>query len=210
MGGTISVTSRLGEASVFVFDLPLPLDLNGEERPDFHQALRGARVLIVDDLPLNRRVLAEQLAASEIRHADVASAAAAIEALREARDCGDRFNVAILDYRMPDMSGEELGRLMKSDANWRGITLVMLTSVDDRDLSQRLEHSRRSWLNQCAPRCCWLRWRRHEERRWPGSRRPSSPSERSPPPATTPTTIDAGHRTAAALLDARRGQPHQS
>jgi len=139
MGGTISVTSRQGEGSVFVFDLPLPLDIGGEARPDFHQALRGARVLIVDDLPLNRRVLAEQLAASEIRHAAAASAAEALEALREARDSGDPFNVAIVDYRMPDMSGEELGRLMQADPNWRGITLVMLTSVDERDLPQRLE-----------------------------------------------------------------------
>ena len=141
MGGTISVTSRNGEGSVFVFDLPLPLDLDGEARPDFHQALRGARVLIVDDLPLNRRVLAEQLAASEIRHASVPSGGEALEALREACDCGDPFNVAILDYRMPDMSGEELGRLMQSDPNWRGIALVMLTSVDERDLPQRLEQA---------------------------------------------------------------------
>jgi signal transduction histidine kinase/DNA-binding response OmpR family regulator len=139
MGGTISVTSRQGEGSVFVFDLPLPLDLAGEARPDFHQALRGARVLIVDDLPLNRRVLAEQLAASEIRHAAVASAGEALAALGEARDRGDPFNVAILDYRMPDMSGEELGRLMQADPNWRSVTLVMLTSVDERDLPLRLE-----------------------------------------------------------------------
>ena len=141
MGGTISVASRHGEGSVFVFDLPLPLDLAGEARPDFHQALRGARVLIVDDLPLNRRVLAEQLAASEIRHAAVSSGGEALEALREARDCGDPFNVAILDYRMPDISGEELGIRMHSDPNWRGIALVMLTSVDERDLSQRLEQA---------------------------------------------------------------------
>jgi two-component system, sensor histidine kinase and response regulator len=141
MGGAISVTSRPGEGSVFAFDLPLPLDLDGEARPDFHQALRGARVLIVDDLPLNRRVLAEQLAASEIRYAAAASAGEALETLREARDRGDPFNVAILDYRMPDMSGEELGMRMQSDPNCRGIALVMLTSSDERDLPQRLEQA---------------------------------------------------------------------
>jgi signal transduction histidine kinase len=59
MGGAITVESRLGEGSRFVFTMALP---RGTEGPASVPAsdLAGLRVLIVDDNDVNRRVLHEQ------------------------------------------------------------------------------------------------------------------------------------------------------
>src|ERR1700733_13461160 len=113
MGGSIHVTSVVDEASTFSFTLRLAL--GAPMVPYYRANLEGARVLIVDDNEVNRRVLAEQLAACRIRLATVPSAAEALAALRIAHSDGHPFDIAILDFLMPEMDGEMLGRAIRSD-----------------------------------------------------------------------------------------------
>ena len=126
MGGAIGVTSVLGEGSTFSFTLHLPL--SGPVAPYRRLDLKGVRALIVDDNEVNRRVLVEQLAASNIRLMAVSSAEEALGALRAAQTGGDPFHTALLDFLMPDMDGEMLGRAIKSDPRLRQVSLVMLSS----------------------------------------------------------------------------------
>jgi two-component system sensor histidine kinase/response regulator len=126
MGGSIHVTSVVDEASTFSFTLRLAL--GAPMVPYYRANLEGARVLIVDDNEVNRRVLAEQLAACRIRLATVPSAAEALAALRIAHSDGHPFDIAILDFLMPEMDGEMLGRAIRSDPDLGGTALVMLSS----------------------------------------------------------------------------------
>ena len=51
--------------------------------------------------------------------------------LERARRADDPFQIALLDYQMPQMDGEELARRIKADPKLRDTLLVMLGSVEN-------------------------------------------------------------------------------
>jgi signal transduction histidine kinase/CheY-like chemotaxis protein len=129
MGGSLTVSSRLGEGSTFSFTLPLVLDSDPHAAPVPLDDLRNLRVLVVDDNEVNRRVLHEQITSWGMRSDSFAAGEEALEALREAKAGGDPYHFAILDYQMPGMDGAELARAVKANAQIRETVVVLLTSV---------------------------------------------------------------------------------
>jgi signal transduction histidine kinase/CheY-like chemotaxis protein len=129
MGGSIGVESRPGEGCAFWFTLPLTLDAQPHAAPVPVAELRDLRVLIVDDNEVNRRVLQEQIASWGMRNGSFSSGEQALAAIHAARQSGDPYHFAILDYQMPGMDGASLAREIKADPATRDTVLVMLTSV---------------------------------------------------------------------------------
>ena len=101
--------------------------------------LEGVRVLVVDDVEMNRRVLAEQLASWGMRPEGVASGVEGIDRLSTEAEGDDPFGIAILDYQMPEIDGVETARLMKKDPALSGTKLVLLTSTARRGDGRRAE-----------------------------------------------------------------------
>jgi CheY-like chemotaxis protein len=64
-----------------------------------------------------------------MRNGSFATGEEALQALRAAKDGGDPYQFAILDYQMPGMDGGELARAIRADAGLRETVLVLLTSV---------------------------------------------------------------------------------
>jgi CheY-like chemotaxis protein len=64
-----------------------------------------------------------------MRNGSFRSGEQALEALRAARQSGDPYHFAILDYQMPGMDGATLAREIKADPATRDTVLVMLSSV---------------------------------------------------------------------------------
>jgi signal transduction histidine kinase/CheY-like chemotaxis protein len=132
MGGAIRVASKLGEGSMFTLELSLPLSArSGDQRP-VPTSIMGRRVLVVDDLELNVRVLCERLAGWGVDARGCASGAQAREALREAHRAGIPFAAAVLDHQMPEMDGEALAAAIQADDTLRGTPLILYSSMGAR------------------------------------------------------------------------------
>ena len=89
-----------------------------------------ARILVVDDVEVNRRIGVEQLSAWGFRVEAVSSALAAVKALVGAAKDGDPYDLAILDYFMPETDGATLARQIRANAAIAATPLLILTSVD--------------------------------------------------------------------------------
>jgi two-component system cell cycle response regulator len=84
-----------------------------------------ARVLVVDDVPANVKLLEARLSAE---YFDVATAYSGAEALVlcERAEC----DIVLLDVMMPDMDGFEVCRKLKSNPATHHIPVVMVTALD--------------------------------------------------------------------------------
>src|SRR6202795_3209384 len=84
-----------------------------------------ARVLVVDDVPANVKLLEARLSAE---YFDVMTAISGQEALSicERAEC----DVVLLDVMMPDMDGFEVCRRLKSGLTTHHIPVVMVTALD--------------------------------------------------------------------------------
>jgi two-component system cell cycle response regulator len=85
-----------------------------------------ARILVVDDVPANVRLLTARL---EAEYFDVRSATNGREALQMA--VAERVDLILLDVVMPDMSGFEVCARLKSDPATAHIPIVMVTALDN-------------------------------------------------------------------------------
>jgi len=138
MSGTISAESTIGKGSTFTVELPMQMAEVSIERI-LPKDLDGLRVLVVDDLEVNRRILVEQLNSWGMHPIAVSSANEALVRVREAKNTREKFHVAILDFQMPEMTGEELGRILRSDSELQDLHIIMLTSVGLDDDAERME-----------------------------------------------------------------------
>ncbi|MCH8189337.1 MAG: response regulator, partial [Proteobacteria bacterium] len=85
----------------------------------------SARILVVDDQPLNVKLLEAKLTAE---YYNVVTAAGGVEALEKASDvCPD---LILLDVMMPGMDGYEVCQRLKGDPELNHIPVVMVTALD--------------------------------------------------------------------------------
>jgi len=138
MGGIVRVASVEGEGSTFSFEMPLPAAQDARP-PARLEDLQGLRVLLVDDLAVNRQVYGEQMRAWGIHCETAADAEEGLLRLRAAAADGEPFAVAVLDDLMPGADGEQLGRMIREDPIIREIDMVLVTSSGMRGDRLRFE-----------------------------------------------------------------------
>jgi len=138
MGGTIGVQSREGVGSRFYFTLFLHLDKQAPPVAKPKEDLAGVRLLIVDQSPVNRQVLLEQVRSWQMRADAVGSSTEALKYLREAVERKNPYQITLIDDQMPGVRGESLGRAIKSELPVKETLLVLLTSLGQRGDAQRV------------------------------------------------------------------------
>ena len=136
MRGKIGVESEVGSGSVFWFTAPLPVHQASEADDVVPVDVTGARVLVVDDNPVNREILLEQLRSWGFDCAAAESGAVGLAFLDRASQLGAKVDCVILDYQMPGMNGADVARTMSSDSQTASIPIVLLTSVDQIDFGR--------------------------------------------------------------------------
>lgn len=139
MGGELRLQSRLGEGSRFSFELPMeeaepPLELTGSGQVvGLAPGQRRPAVLVVDDRPENRDLLAQLLASVGLQ---VRTAADGVEALELWER--HRPDLVWMDLRMPRMSGFEALQVLRGKELEQGLphTFVVAISASVIDLDR--------------------------------------------------------------------------
>ena len=132
MGGTLAVTSQLGEGSTFTMELPLrtnpfPRTAPNEEKweaPGEPVSFAGTRILLVEDNIVNQKVGAAQLGKLGCR---VDVAANGLEALKMTAQLP--YDLIFMDCQMPEMDGyETTGHIRKREGADRHTPIIALTA----------------------------------------------------------------------------------
>ncbi len=134
MGGKINVISEVDKGSSFTFTLELPHADIQQQADKYYtinklninefKSLENTSILIVDDNIVNRKILQEQLENLHICTKTVSNAKAALDALHT-----NSYWLVIIDYFMPVMDGEQLGKIITQDPAIKDTILIMLSSA---------------------------------------------------------------------------------
>ncbi len=130
MGGAIGVESEPGQGSTFWFSVRIAAAAKPEVLPVKRSDLEGIRALIVEDNPTNRGILQHVLGSAGLRVGIAEHGQKALEALHQAIENGQPYQLAIVDKKMPVMDGIELIRAVLADRALAKLKLIMLSSLD--------------------------------------------------------------------------------
>ncbi len=139
MGGGVRVTSQVGEGSTFTATIIVQAAgdavLKDQPAPN-NPAVAGLSVLVVDDNATHVRILDLQLTGLGMRCTTAQTPSAALAMVAE----GFRYDVAIVDMHMPDMTGLELTSALRRTAN-AGSPILLLTSMGLRPFGASAEYA---------------------------------------------------------------------
>lgn len=92
--------------------------------------VQGARILVVDDNEVNRRILTEQLSLWGFDGVAAESGGTGLAILEAAANLGVTVDAVVLDYHMPDMNGADVARRLRADPRFVELPIIFLTSMD--------------------------------------------------------------------------------
>ncbi len=87
------------------------------------------KILVVDDFPTMRRIMRNLL--KELNYLNVVEAEDGSAALAKLK--GEKFDFVISDWNMPNMSGLDLLKSVRADADLKGLPFLMVTAEAEKD-----------------------------------------------------------------------------
>lgn len=134
MDGWINVDSMPDIGSAFTFMVWLEVSRNQMPEALPHPALRALRILVADDNPASRDIIAEMLTRWRLRGDLVSSGSEALAVLEQEAAAGRPYDLVLLDWKMPGMDGLQTLRAMRAS---KALTVMPITlmvtaySIDD-------------------------------------------------------------------------------
>ncbi len=135
MGGSISVTSKVGAGTTFTFTIRAKISHHATRMYVHHNvvAMEGKKVLVIDDNSASRTILKNQLDIWKLIPLVAASARQGLDIASRQRD----IDLVLVDMQMPGMNGVEFTREFRN--KYPDIPVILLSSVgDDRALHAEL------------------------------------------------------------------------
>lgn len=132
MGGRIGFFSESGKGSQFYFDLPTEEGVTLQAVHASQRAATGERLLVIEDDPEVAELFATMLRVQNYRVDIAYSGQAALERLALYA-----YKAVTMDIELPDISGLELIRQLRSDASTKHLPIIVISANLD---SERLSH----------------------------------------------------------------------
>ena len=132
MNGTLSVESELGKGSVFTVELSLKLQ-DVEKNAEQLKELEGLRALVVDDDFHVCDSVSKMLKEIGLRAEWTTSGREAAYRAKLAHDEGDSYHTYIIDWQMPETSGVETARKIRSMVGDEA-PIIILTAYEWSDI----------------------------------------------------------------------------
>ena len=131
MEGNIWVNSQPGVGSTFFFTACFGI-ANGQEQRSIPATLNNLHLLVVDDHPAAREILAEHLQAMHFRVDTAASGQEALAAIQQC-DTFDPYTAVFMDWQMPNMDGIETACRIKNCPDIRHIPAIILVTAFEKE-----------------------------------------------------------------------------
>jgi len=130
MGGEIGVEDRPGGGSIFYFTMDLePAEAAPHMRRGTVQDLKDVRILVVDDIELNRSIFGRQLQADGARVDEAEGGPQGLRMIRAAQADGKPYDIILMDHMMPDMGGDEVAVAIRADPGLKQPRIVLASSI---------------------------------------------------------------------------------
>ena len=142
MGGDVDVESEPGRGTTFSFTVRVEARPDAAATPKVTGSLDGRRVLIVDDHPINRKIIERLVASCVMRPAPTGTPQDVLGMVAAAIAEGDLFDVVLLDRQMPDMNGFDVARQLREELEAPMPRLILIASevsVADKATAKALE-----------------------------------------------------------------------
>lgn len=129
MEGEFRVESEENEGSTFEFTATFEETMDENLSGNKYKCMENTNILVVDDNDTNRNIVRCYLEEFGVNVFEASGGEKAIALLLTKQAIGEKMDLVISDYKMPNMSGMELVSTIRSIPSLKDIKFILLTSV---------------------------------------------------------------------------------